>query len=227
MQQNESSPYNYPRFKPDYYSFKGFDGPKIGEVAPDFSAYTLDGKKVKLSDFFTKPIILETGSLTCPVYAGVLDEMNQFAKKFSDVQFILLYTREAHPGEKIKAHCSLQEKILRAEETKSAYGENRLILVDEISGAAHKLYGYFPNSVYLIDKNNKIFWRSQWNHPKETEKAIQRMLGGKISPEESTSQIPGGIAFSALLKGGKVAVRDFIVAFPKLIWRKFGQKLFG
>ncbi|MBA3901343.1 MAG: redoxin domain-containing protein [Bacteroidetes bacterium] len=221
----ETQKYNYKRFKPDYYTFDNFAGPKIGEEAPDFTAFTLQGKKVKLSDFFGKPIVLETGSLTCPVYAGVVKEMNKMAEEFREVQFLLLYTREAHPGEKTGPHSSLEEKMLRAKESKKVYAEKRLILVDDVNGPAHEQYGFLPNSVYLINKNHKIYWRAQWNHPKETAGNIQKMLEDKPSPCESTSQFPGGVDFSALLKGGKVAVKDFIVAFPKLLWKKFGPNI--
>ena len=60
--------YNYNTFDAGLYTLDAFIGPKVGEKAVDFTAGTLDGRTVKLSDFFGKPIILETGSFTCPQY---------------------------------------------------------------------------------------------------------------------------------------------------------------
>ncbi len=52
--------YNYRHFKPKYYMFEEFSGPRPGQKALDFSARTLEGKTVHLSEFFNKPIVLET-----------------------------------------------------------------------------------------------------------------------------------------------------------------------
>mgnify|MGYP005844806657 CR=1 FL=1 len=213
--------YNYTRFSPDRYDFAEFNAPVIGEQAPDFSAVTSVGKVVKLSDFLGQPIVLELGSITCPVYAGLTNKMNQLADVFPDVQFLLLYVREAHPGERCGAHQSLDEKQERARETQNRYGENRTILMDDLEGTAHQLYGMFPNSVFLINKHGKIAWRAKWNRPEVLKEALEKLKSGEQMPPELTSEIPGGSRFSALLKGGWLAVWDFVKAFPVLVWQKF------
>lgn len=45
--------------------------PRIGEQALDFELKTPEGKTVKLSDLYAeKPVVLEFGCITCPVYRG-------------------------------------------------------------------------------------------------------------------------------------------------------------
>ena len=40
-------------------------GPRSGDVAPDFTAQTLDGKTVSLSDFRGKPVVLNFWASWC------------------------------------------------------------------------------------------------------------------------------------------------------------------
>ncbi|MEX0933688.1 MAG: deiodinase-like protein [Candidatus Paceibacterota bacterium] len=212
--------YNYKRFQPKlYYSSDGFYGPKPGEQAPDFTAYTLEGKEVRLSDFFGKPIVLEMGSVTCPVFVGVMSRMKKLIKEFPQVQFLVLYVREAHPGEKRGAHRSNKEKRQRAQEYKAMYKDPRTVLVDDVSGLAHTTYGLFPNSVYII-KDGIIFWRAKWNHPTELQKNLRLLSEGKPAAKELPSEVPGALSPRVFLNGGFVALWDFVKGFPKLIYLK-------
>ena len=74
------STYNYQNFNPKDYNFGEFIGPKAGEQFIDFQATTLEGKVVSLSEYLDKPIVLETGSVTCPMYANTTKAMNILKK---------------------------------------------------------------------------------------------------------------------------------------------------
>ncbi|MEX1027086.1 MAG: deiodinase-like protein [Candidatus Paceibacterota bacterium] len=213
--------YNYTHFKPEDYAHDKFDAPEIGEEAPDFTAYTPEGKEVRLSDYFGTPLVLEMGSITCPVFVGVMPRMKKLIKDFPNTTFLVLYIREAHPGERRGAHQSNDEKQNRARECQAMYSDPREILVDNISGEAHRTYGLFPNSVYIIDSDGKIFWRAKWNHPKELRENLQLLSEGKEATKESVSEVPGALRPFVFLHGGKIALWDFVKGFPKLIWLKF------
>jgi peroxiredoxin len=60
-------------------------GPQIGDVAPDFTATTLDGKTVKLSDYAGKPVVLNFWASFCH---PCREEFPLFRKQLA-----------AHPGE--------------------------------------------------------------------------------------------------------------------------------
>ena len=60
--------YNYERFSPRNYEYARFDGPKAGEKMLDFKLNTLDGKEVNLKDHKGRWIVMETASLTCPMF---------------------------------------------------------------------------------------------------------------------------------------------------------------
>ncbi|MEX1014087.1 MAG: deiodinase-like protein [Candidatus Paceibacterota bacterium] len=213
--------YNYSNFSSSDYNFDGFDGPKQGEKVLDFKAKTLDGKEVKLSDYFGKPLVLEMGSFTCPVYAGMVSKMKKIRDDFPEIEFLVLYVREAHPGERRGAHKSLEEKIKNAQESCDYYKEDRTVLVDGIDGEAHRKYGSFPNSVYVINEMGTVVWRAKWNRSKELRKALSALLAGGEVPRELDVETPGALRLSALFKGGFVAVKDFVLGIPSLIWKKF------
>ncbi|MEH6451795.1 MAG: deiodinase-like protein, partial [Psychromonas sp.] len=159
--------YNYDKYEPKYYGMEPFAtvAPRVGECAKDFTAIGLDGKQVKLSDFKGKRIILETGSVTCPIFGGNIKGMNQVAEKFTDdnTVFLMLYVREAHPGERLEGHKTQEDKRDAAINTAKLTHPNRIFLVDDVEGTAHKAWGELPNSLWVINESGKLIFRSDWN----------------------------------------------------------------
>jgi hypothetical protein len=94
-------------------------GPKPGAKAPDFELRSLDGKKVRLSDFAgEKNVVLTFGSATCPFTAASVRGLNELYEDYAgsdEVAFLFMYVREAHPGERIPAHQSDEDKQRAAE----------------------------------------------------------------------------------------------------------------
>jgi cytochrome oxidase Cu insertion factor (SCO1/SenC/PrrC family) len=46
--------------------------PGVGEPAPDFELPSLEGEAVSLSSLRGRPVVLEFGSFTCPMFCGHL-----------------------------------------------------------------------------------------------------------------------------------------------------------
>ncbi|MEL6667263.1 MAG: deiodinase-like protein [Pseudomonadota bacterium] len=160
--------YNYDAFANDFYEARNFiDGaPHIGECAPDFEAHLLNGKTAKLSDWNGQTIVLETGSLTCPIFAGNSSAMEALRADLSDkAAFLVLYVREAHPGTKRPAHRSDADKMRAAQETANVFAPGRTILVDDTTGSVHKQWGQLPNSVWIIGPDGRVIYRTDWNDP--------------------------------------------------------------
>lgn len=211
--------YNYRNFTPEEYDFSAFSGLAAGERFADAEVYTLEGDRVRLSDFLDKPLVLETGSMTCPMYAQSAGPMQNHAERYRDLNFLVLYVREAHPGERIAAHRMIDEKIAAAGKTASAHGERRKVVVDAVSGDAHKAYGSMPNSIYVIDTDGTILFRSIWNNTDEIEAVLAKVSRRERVVSEDMRPIPpfgvGGV--KTLFMGGFVAFRDFVVGLPRLL----------
>lgn len=170
MKTNE---YNYKHFGLKYYAFEGFfEGPRIGTPAPDFTATTLDKKTMRLSDLRGKIVVLESGSLTCPLTTGATGDMQELVRKYPDIVFLLLYVREAHPGNKRPAQISFEDKISCAKRFQEEEHDNRIIIVDDLEGGIHKQYGLVPTFVYVIDPNGHIAWRNMLNVPNRLDEVL-------------------------------------------------------
>ncbi len=228
-------PYNYDRFDAVEFGDLKFPGPKPGEQMIDFSVRDLQGRAVKLSDFAGRTIVLETGSCTCPAYAGRIAEMDALTKQYPDALFIVLYVREAHPGERRPGHRTNGEKLQRAASLRDLHQEQRLLLVDDVEGHAHKIFGGLPNLVYVIDPANKVIFRSDWNHPAKVAEAMQALPTQIPILRDHYEIAPMSplVALRALYAGGWLAMLDLVRQFPSMLhmhwiadrrWRK-DQKL--
>ncbi|MGB0391931.1 MAG: TlpA family protein disulfide reductase [Salibacteraceae bacterium] len=209
--------YNYAHFNPKDYNFKDFKGPKPGDKFLDFEAKTLDGKSIKLSDFLDKPIVLDSGSITCPMYANTKGAMNILSEQYPDIHFILLYVREAHPGGRTRELVSFEEKMNNAKATGRLYNENRQVLVDSLEGTAHKLYGSMPNMTYVIGIDGIIKFRANWTNIEALKKVLQNP--NQIEPKDYYPVVkpPLHIAIRTLLIGGVRALFEFLKGLPQLM----------
>lgn len=211
-------PYNYARFRLRYRGLGQLDGVQVGEPAPDLDAIALDGTPVKLSGYRGQPVVLETGSMTCPMYAGRVEPMNQLAARYPDVRFLVLYTREAHPGERIGPHHSMEQKLANAHRLTETDGERRTVLVDDLNGTGHQRYGFMPNSVHVITADGTVAYRAVWNEPDAVEEVLRRLRAGD---DPSTvpapfRPVPIPTAIRVFARGGRRALIDAAKALPDI-----------
>lgn len=212
--------YNYTYFSLGDRTLDRLGGPQVGEPAPDFLATDLEGTEVRLSDFRGRFVVLEAGSATCPMYERGITVMNALAYRFPEVAFLLLYTREAHPGEHLGPHRTQAEKTAAAGLLRRADREGRRILVDDLAGHAHRAYGAMPNTVHLIDPHGTVVFRSMWNDPPVVETALAQALAGgdPAGLRPRFRPAPPPVLWRILHRAGRQALRDFVRAFPKVSW---------
>jgi hypothetical protein len=92
------------------------------------------------------------------------------------VAFVFLYTREAHPGENFPAHRSVEQKLRHATIFREQFKIRRPILVDDLVGTGHRLYGMLPNMTYLIGRGGKVLFRADWTDPPTIEMMLQYVM---------------------------------------------------
>jgi peroxiredoxin len=219
--------YNYGRFSRQILQelvSNSFSGPGPGDRAPDFKASTLERETLRLGDFRDKKnVLLIFGSATCPVTAVAIGALNQLYDKFrgDDVEFIFIYTREAHPGERIRAHRSMTEKQDAAHALRDQENIAMPIVVDDVRGSIHRKYSGRPSTAFLIDKSGRVAFRSMWARPEGIGAAIERLLGVQHERGVDHVVVNGGqdltmplsytalSSYRALERGGQQALRDF------------------
>ncbi len=233
----KSNDYNYKHFGFKPYSeestgrflLERLEGPEIGTVAPDFTATTLDKKTVKLSDFRGKIVVLESASITCPAAIGTTSGMQKLVREYPEIAFLLLYVREAHPGERVPAHASFDEKLSCAKRFYEEEHDNRIIVVDDLDGTAHKQYGLFPNFVYVIDPEGYIAWRTPWNVTKRLNEVLASMHKNPHARFSEEYLLPDikNVGFRTLKRAGWKAIVDVIRNIPRGIWIRYRLKKIG
>jgi hypothetical protein len=188
--QSQSGPGSRPR---------RFDqGPKPGSMAPDFTLKTIEGKTIRASVLWSnKPVVIMTGSYTCPVFRGKVSAFEQLAHDFGkQVNFIVLYTQEAHPkgdpspyrGREWTTPANEREGILfrqpktgeeRLERARTCTQKLKLtlpVVVDSLDNTAWAAYGSAPNSACLVGQDGKVVEQQGWFDPARMRAAIEAHL---------------------------------------------------
>ena len=221
------SNYNYDKFSTEEYGLSTFHAPELGSKAPDFALDDLDGASVNLLDFDTEFLVLEIGSITCPLFQSRRKSMKSLVEKYSNASFAILYVREAHPGLSRPQHKSNDDKIANARMLRDADNEGRKILVDDLAGAAHEGYGKYPNAVFIINKNGCVLFRADWNNPAATGRALRALSAGKSATGMGLFLPPKPpVAIKTLKDAGSGAVKDFLKGLPELIWANIVKRNF-
>jgi hypothetical protein len=153
------------------------------------------------------------------------------------VGFVFVYTREAHPGECFPAHRTLEQKIEHARAFRDRFGIERPILVDDLGGTGHRLYGELPNMTYLVSRSGQILFRSDWTDPPTIEHALRYVVASRERRREGLRLKPfytemlgyrwsDQDAFNAGLEiAGPQAVADFASAMQR--WNAPGTQIPG
>jgi hypothetical protein len=55
----------------------------------------------------------------------------------------------------------------------------RSILVDDLAGTGHRLYGLLPNMTYIIGRGGKVLFRADWTDPPTIRWALDYVLASR------------------------------------------------
>jgi peroxiredoxin len=220
--------YNYEAFTKDLLAkdvlLDQFTGPEPGERAPDFTLQTLDGEEISLHDYRRDAnVVLTLGSATCPFTAASIGGLGELYEKYKgqDVAFLFVYVREAHPGERLPSHKSMDAKLNAADIFRREEEIQMPVLVDNLKGGIHRKYGSLPNPTYIVDKSGRVAFRCLWTRPSVINEALQELLERQRDRDVDHAIVHSGEdtsmpsvyamlhAFRALERGGAKSIRDF------------------
>ena len=212
--------YNHGRFRLSDYDLTQFAGPKVGESAPDFGLTGLDGDALHLSSYRGRWLVLETASVSCMMYARNVDKIGLLRKKYRDVEWLVVYVREAHPGRRRPAHQDMAQKLALAKSLKGDHGETRKVAVDTLSGDMHRAYGSLPNMVYLLNPDGEVVYRCDWLSVPELDSVLGRRPNTETNQHTLTDDLhyPSiWLTAKILWRSGLIAIWDFLRAAPQLL----------
>ncbi|MFM7160627.1 MAG: deiodinase family protein, partial [Planctomycetaceae bacterium] len=151
------------------------EGPRVGEIAPEFALKTHDGQRtVRLAELLGKrPIVLTFGNFTCgpfrTLYPGVEAVYRRLGR---EATFVSIYVREAHPTDGWKMESNDRAGVAVAQP--KTYGDRVAVasqcqgllkcsmplLVDEIDDRTGNAYSGMPARLYVLDQAGKVVYKS-------------------------------------------------------------------
>ena len=97
--------YNYSSYRQIEEDSARVPGPDVGEPFPrDIEVFSGDGEAIAVQSLWAdKPLVLEFGSVSCPIFHGNGPSMEEIFETYDNgaaehARIGLLYVREAHPG---------------------------------------------------------------------------------------------------------------------------------
>jgi thiol-disulfide isomerase/thioredoxin len=188
-----------------------------GDSLPSFDLVTTDGDSLTDSDALSdRPVLFIFGSMTCPMTASAAPSVQDLYDEFGErVRFIMLYVREAHPGENFSQAESMEDKLESARALKEFYDIEWTVAADNIDGDLHRALDPKPNSAYLVDKKGKILFRSLWAADYDAlRQALEEGAAGRAMVSSESSRLFGpvthamGMVQEVMERGGPQSVSD-------------------
>ncbi len=200
------------------------DAAAPGNTVPEFELISTDGSRLVNDDVFgEKPVIFIFGSMTCPMTASAAPTVQELYDEFGDrVNFIMMYVREAHPGEHFAQSETIEEKLGYARALKDFYGIQWTVAADNVDGDLHRALDPKPNSAFLMDKGGTILFRSLWASDYcALRRALVAAANGRVPEIQQSVRMIGpvsramGLVQEVMVRGGPQAVRDlWLAGFP-------------
>ncbi len=156
--------YRYPRFKREiFFEDMAFrSGPPPGRPMPDFDLPTAGGGRIGRSDFVgQRPLLLTLASITCPMALRAVSGLKRLHEEFGHrVDFVTLYVREAHPGERYPQPNTMDEKLSHAPAYKERTRLPWAVAADSVEGDLHRALDRRPHACYLMGTDGKVAFRA-------------------------------------------------------------------
>ncbi len=144
-----------------------------------------------------------------------------------------MFLRQAHPGPGARPYRDHGQKVADARRYAREESIPWSVLVDDLDGTVHQVYGGLADPTYLIDADGRVAFYCMWTHGPSLYRAIQALLR-----QECRGVVRGGVdrvphvahaitdGWRALERGRPQSVTDLLVAsppLPPLLW--LGSKL--
>lgn len=140
------------------------------------------GEAVRLSGV-DRPVLLVTGSVTCPMTASGMPTLLRLHQEFGDrVDFVLVSGREAHPGESYPQPKTEGQARERARTLQSHHDVPFAVVVDSVDGRLHRLLDGKPNAAFVFDRDGLLVFRALWSSDERLRGALEAVAAGQRPP---------------------------------------------
>ena len=202
---------------------------KPGDSLPPFQIVSTNGESLENRDVFgDKPVLLIFGSMTCPMTASAMPSLQALYAEFSgQIDFIMLYVREAHPGEHFTQSETIEDKLENARTLKQFYDIRWTVAVDNIDGDLHRALDPKPNAAFLMSNTGEILFRSLWAADRQAlRQALAASAAGRVLETKQSQSLLGPVA-RAMGQVQEVMERAGPQAVTELWWAGLPMALAG
>lgn len=130
--------------------------------------------------------------------------MEQLKEKYEprDVEFLAMYVREPHAGERgfpdYRNHESFEHKMEVARELKDVKQMTITLGVDDMSQKQHAAIGNLPNMAFVVDKDGKVVYANTWQHAEDIDEVLAKLVTADdpsrpLEPTITTKGLGGAI----------------------------------
>jgi thiol-disulfide isomerase/thioredoxin len=200
-----------------------------GDSLPPFQIVSTNGESLENRDVFgDKPVLLIFGSMTCPMTASAMPSLQALYAEFSgQIDFIMLYVREAHPGEHFTQSETIEDKLENARTLKQFYDIRWTVAVDNIDGDLHRALDPKPNAAFLMSNTGEILFRSLWAADRQAlRQALAASAAGRELDTKQSQSLLGPVA-RAMGQVQEVMERAGPQAVTELWWAGLPMALAG
>ncbi len=154
---------------------------------PDVKIIELNGRSFMPANYKGHVLVLEFGSMSCPVFRDHAQAMEKLrSAEGPRAFFMVVYTREAFPaGDKevlrnkeqnisVAQTTTLDRRKAQAQQTQDALGITIPMAVDSMDDAVSNAFGTFPNGAVVIGKDGKIAALEHWTNPDSLRRDIDQ-----------------------------------------------------
>lgn len=209
--------------------------PAAGGSLPEFDLTSTSGERITWQDFGGKPVLLTVGSTSCPLTAASIPALKRLRQEFgSEIEFVMVNVREAHPAENMGQPETFEEKLEHARALKEQFEIPWTVVTDDIDGSFHRSLDTKPNSAYIVDRDGVIVFRSLFaTDERSLHEALTAVVTSKDFAKTESQAIFGPMARSfgyiqdVLGRAGPQAKRDMWRSAPPVVIAGLVASLFN
>lgn len=132
-----------------------------------------------------------------------------------------IVVRQAHPGPGARPYREFSEKMQDAERYQREEQIPWKILVDDVSGTTHQVYGALSDPTYLLDSDGRVAYYNLWTHVPTLGSALESLMaqGGRgavhSGPDRTPHMLSGIVGgWRGLQRGLPQSYTDLETAMP-------------
>jgi len=111
------------------------------------------------------------------------------------VAFVMLYVREAHPGENFVQSETIEDKLESARALQEFYGIEWTVAADNVDGDLHRALDPKPNAAFLTNSRGEILFRSLWTADYGAlRQALDDAVAGRAMISTQSNKLIGHVA---------------------------------